>query len=159
MRSGLRCLLFLSSLHAQTLPTWTILGPRAINGRTADLESGKLQTFAAASDPKILYTAGGLGSGSEGPYTGAGVFKSTDGGAHWTSINTGLADPFVNALWVDSADANKVAAGTEYDGLYFSTDGGASWTRTGNYTAASEFLAVGSVLYAGVATGIVRSTD
>ena len=35
-----------------------------------------MQAFAAsAGNPNILYAGGGLGSGSEGPFTGAGVFK------------------------------------------------------------------------------------
>ncbi len=29
---------------------------------------------------------------------GGGVFKSTDGGGHWSALNTGLTNLFVNAL-------------------------------------------------------------
>jgi uncharacterized protein (TIGR03437 family) len=150
----------LATLYAQSLPTWTPLGPRAINGRTADPESGKIQTFAAsASNPSIMYAGGGLGSGSEGPFTGAGIFKSTDGGTTWTPVNSGLTDTYVNALWVSPTDSNVALAGTEYGGIFRSANGGASWTSVGNYTSVSEFLSVGSSVLAGVGTGILASND
>ena len=36
--------------------------------------------------------------------TGAGMARSTDGGANWTEINTGISASFVNALGIDETD-------------------------------------------------------
>ncbi len=92
-----------------------------------------------AIDPansKILY-AGLRGNDNKG--TGGGVFKTTDGGASWTAINTGLASTRVQALAVDPANSSTVYAAAmdaivpvTYagvgGGVYKTTDGGASWT-------------------------------
>src|SRR5205085_732874 len=82
----------------------------------------------------------------------AGIFKTTDDGAHWTAMNRGLTDPIVNALWVDPSNQNLVLAGTESDGIFRSTDGGANWSRIGAYGPVSDFLSAGGTLPAAVAT-------
>ena len=41
----------------------------------------------------------------------AGVFKSTDGGAHWSASSVGLTAPFVTALAVDPQTPTTVYAG------------------------------------------------
>jgi photosystem II stability/assembly factor-like uncharacterized protein len=59
-----------------------------------------------------------------------GVQKSTDQGAHWTTINTGLPAPhtdFVGALASSPVDADKAFGGTFNHGLYMTSDGGAHW--------------------------------
>jgi len=67
--------------------------------------------------------------------SGSGVFKSTDGGDHWTDIshNSGMpAGIFGNiGVSVSAAKPNRVFALIEADsgGVYRSDDGGASWTR------------------------------
>jgi hypothetical protein len=61
-----------------------------------------------------------------------GVFKTTDGGAHWTAMNTGLtsgdAECYVRALAVDPAQPATVYAGTVW-GVFRTTDGGSHWTK------------------------------
>lgn len=41
-----------------------------------------------------------------------GVFRSSDGGASWRDIATGLANPSVNALAIDPQSAGSIYAGT-----------------------------------------------
>ncbi len=67
---------------------------------------------------------------------GSGIFKSTDGGEHWTEItrNPGLPQGIIGniGLAVSPSNSNKVWAIIEADsgGVFRSTDGGATWTRT-----------------------------
>ncbi len=69
-----------------------------------------------------------------GTYHG-GVLKSTDGGANWNAMNTGLPDtPDVSVLAIDPLNPNTLYAnaygyvGTNYyGGVFKSTDGGANW--------------------------------
>ncbi len=68
---------------------------------------------------------------SGGP--GSGLFKSTDGGEHWTEItrNPGLPKGVVGKIGVavSGADSNRVYAMVESEngGLFSSDDGGATW--------------------------------
>ena len=54
---------------------------------------------------------GAPGAVYAGNYT-SGVFKTTDGGATWTQINTGLTQLDVLALAIDAAEPNVLVAGT-----------------------------------------------
>ncbi|MGH8427424.1 MAG: WD40/YVTN/BNR-like repeat-containing protein [Gammaproteobacteria bacterium] len=70
---------------------------------------------------------------SGGP--GSGLYKSTDGGAHWTAIgrNPGFAPGTLGKIGIAVApsDPNRVYALVEAQegGLYRSDDGGATWRR------------------------------
>jgi photosystem II stability/assembly factor-like uncharacterized protein len=67
---------------------------------------------------------------------GSGIFKSVDGGEHWTELtrNPGLPVGVIGniGLAVSPSNSNKVWAIIEADsgGVFRSTDGGATWTRT-----------------------------
>jgi photosystem II stability/assembly factor-like uncharacterized protein len=67
---------------------------------------------------------------------GSGIFKSTDGGEHWTELtrNPGLPQGVIGniGLAVSPSNSNKVWAIVEADsgGVFRSSDGGATWTRT-----------------------------
>jgi len=146
--------------QAQLSVTWTSLGPHHINGPSGTFASGKLQALVVFnSNPNIMYAGGGLGSGNEGPLTEAGAFKTTDGGASWIPINTGLLDPIVNVLWIDQSNANVVLAGTEHSGIFKSSDGGQTWSLTGNLGSTSEFVSANGSLLAATGGGIARSTN
>ena len=71
-------------------------------------------------DPSTIY-AGGDGV----------VFKSTDGGASWSALSSGIGAAFVNVLAVDSSNPARIYAGT-YGGVFKTVDGGASWTAAGS---------------------------
>ncbi|MBW8863000.1 MAG: hypothetical protein JF601_11640, partial [Acidobacteria bacterium] len=69
------------------------------------------------------------GSAAEG-----GVYKTTDGGDHWSRTSNGFPDDLVGKVWVDVAQSNpsvvyaQVEAKGAKGGLYRSADSGASWT-------------------------------
>ena len=49
---------------------------------------------------------------------GGGVYKSTDGGQHWTAINTGLTNTHVTALAIDPQTPTTLYAGTGGSGVF-----------------------------------------
>ncbi len=57
----------------------------------------------------------------------AGIFRSTNGGASWTSSNQGLPGTFVIALAIDPSTPSTVYAGLRYEGAHKSTNGGRTW--------------------------------
>ena len=73
--------------------------------------------------------------------TGGGVFKTTDGGIHWTSPSDKFFGGTVGAIGVAESNPDIVYVGTgEYDirgnvshgdGVYKTTDGGKTWTKAG----------------------------
>ena len=99
--------------------------------------------------------------------TAAGVFRSTDEGATWTSVSNGIPTnppaPVASLLIPPSAGA-AFLAGT-YQGLYRSTDQAASWSPvTGGLTAQVIYSlasdpASSDVVYAGTEQGVFKSTD
>jgi photosystem II stability/assembly factor-like uncharacterized protein len=75
---------------------------------------------------------------SGGPASEGGVYKTTDGGDHWSHVGNGLPDDLIGKVWVDIAQSNpkvvyaQVEAKGPKGGLYRSTDGGLSWTLQSN---------------------------
>jgi len=71
---------------------------------------------------------------SGGPASEGGVYKSVDGGDHWTRVGTGLPDDLIGKVWIDIAQSNpkvlyaQVEAKGTKGGLYRTSDGGATWT-------------------------------
>ena len=71
---------------------------------------------------------------SGGPAAEGGVYKTTDGGDHWTRMSAGMPDDLIGKVWVDVAQSNpnvvyaQVEAKGDKGGLYRSDDGGAKWT-------------------------------
>ena len=103
-----------------------------------------------APDP---HDRGTLYAGSRGK----GVFKSTDGGAHWQQLD--LPQPDVFSLAVSPADGS-VYAGCEPSMLFRSADGGKSW-RALDVGGAQKVHALvlgidGRNLYAASERGIYR---
>src|SRR5437764_11275434 len=90
----------------------------------------------APSDPNVIYVGTGEASIRSDITYGAGVYKSTDGGAHWQSL--GLADTrHIGKVLVDPRNPAVVlvaAVGHAYGpnserGVFRSTDGGRTWTK------------------------------
>jgi hypothetical protein len=87
-------------------------------------------------NPQVLYAGTGEGFFNFDAITGAGIFKTTDGGATWAPLAATTPPPgattsdfsYVNQLVVSSRDSNRVYAATR-NGVYRSTNGGTSWTR------------------------------
>lgn len=97
------------------------------------------------TDPDVLYAAthqrhrtvwGLINGGPE-----SGIFKSTDGGATWTELKSGLpgGDKGKIALAVSNQDPNVVYATIELagrtGGIWRSENGGASWSKMSDYTS------------------------
>ena len=93
--------------------------------------------IAVASDG-TLYAGGGEAGPGGGSitYGGQGVYRSTDGGAHWTKAGN-MPSPTVGRIVVDPTDPNRVFVAGTGDlfnpgggrGVYRTTDGGAHWKR------------------------------
>ncbi len=88
----------------------------------------------APSDPRVIYAGSGQVAPRYDIAAGDGMYRSTDGGAHWTHI--GLADTrHIGAIWVDPrhpdelvvAALGKVFGPSHARGLYRSSDGGKTW--------------------------------
>jgi len=128
-------------------------------------ESGKVNAYASdPKNPNLIYLAGGRGTGLE-TYSSAGIYRSTNGGVSWQPVVAGLTDPsgivssVVNSLWMDPNDPKTLLAATEYDGIFRTTDGGGTWRNVYRSTQATQFVAVGSTLYATSAAGVLASKD
>ncbi len=91
----------------------------------------------APSDDQIIWVGTGENNSSRSTYAGAGVYKSTDGGASWEfmglpfsqhigQIQVHPSNPEI--VWVGSMGA--LYSKNEERGLYKTTDGGKSWKRT-----------------------------
>ncbi len=104
-----------------------------------DDKTGANELIIDPNNPQVVYVAlwqayrNSWEMSSGGP--GSGIFKSTDGGDHWTEItrNAGLPKALLGkiGLSVSGADSNRVYAQIEADdgGFFLSDDAGATWTR------------------------------
>jgi photosystem II stability/assembly factor-like uncharacterized protein len=78
---------------------------------------------------------------SGGPAAEGGVYKTIDGGDHWSRIGNGLPDDLIGKVWVDVAQSNpkvvyaQIEAKGPKGGLYRSVDSGAHWTMENNSQA------------------------
>ena len=77
----------------------------------------------------------------------AGVFRSTDSGSTWTTLNNfGLpAVPNVNALVIDATATSTIYAGTS-GGAFKTTNGGSSWTPINNGLTTSTSPSVNAIV-------------
>jgi hypothetical protein len=118
--------------------------------------------------PATLYAASRvvLDAASAVP-TSRGLFKSTDRGATWAPINTGLSDLAVQALAIDPVHDSTLYAGTANGLVWKTIDGGGHWTFSGvglpTFAAEVAALAIDpvtpSTVYATEGAGVFKSTD
>lgn len=101
-----------------------------------------------------------------GSLANGGIWKTTDGGAHWTfGINNGFNARQVYWLAIDPSNGSTLYAGVQFDGIYKTTNGGAAWTKLPtDFPNASGFsLAVDprspETLLAGTGRGALKSAD
>jgi photosystem II stability/assembly factor-like uncharacterized protein len=105
-----------------------------------DENTGANDLVIDPSNPQVLYAAtyqrqrAAWGFNGGGP--GSGISKTTDGGATWTKLTTGLpaGDKGRIALTLYTADPKVVYASVEArppnGGIYRTLDGGATWEKT-----------------------------
>ncbi len=77
------------------------------------------------TNPDIIYI--GSGDRDAGDAPGMGVFKSIDGGASWSQINSTMGDVTVGAMLMHPTDPNIILAATK-TGVYKTINGGSSWS-------------------------------
>ena len=84
------------------------------------------------ADPNIIYAGTGEGFGNADAIDGAGIFKTTNGGATWTQLASTAKPEFsqVNRLAISPASSQLILAATGFNGIWLSADGGLSWTQT-----------------------------
>jgi photosystem II stability/assembly factor-like uncharacterized protein len=153
-------------LRSEAVQAWQFLGPGNVGGRTRAL-------LIDPNDSNVMYAAAVSG----------GVWKTTDGGASWTSITDFLPNIAVNCLAFDPADSRVVYAGTgegyfrevirgtnvpiRGNGIFVTRDAGATWAQFPS-TAGQDFYWVNDVvvsthdsqrLYAATRNGVFRSRD
>jgi photosystem II stability/assembly factor-like uncharacterized protein len=88
----------------------------------------------APSDPSVIYVGTGQVAPRYDVLSGAGVFKSTDGGRTWESLGL-AATRHIGRIWVDPRNSEVVlvaALGRLFGpnsarGIYRSSDGGKTW--------------------------------
>jgi hypothetical protein len=83
------------------------------------------------SNPNVLYAGTGEGVFNIDAVRGAGMFKTTDGGANWTRLTATVNNAdffFVNDIVVSPSNSQHVYAATR-SGVFRSLDGGTSWTQ------------------------------
>jgi photosystem II stability/assembly factor-like uncharacterized protein len=96
----------------------------------AQMESQPTLTMGAVaiapSNPQVIYAASGEDADGFGPaWGGVGLYRSVDGGNHWT-ICTNLPCALFSAIVVHPSDPNIVYVAGQR-GLFKSVDGGATW--------------------------------
>ena len=148
------------------LGVWEGLGPGNIGGRTRSL-------LIHPTQPETMYTAGVSG----------GVWKTINGGDHWTPLADEIANIAVNSMAMHPTDPETIYIGTgeghfreevrgtwlplRGEGIFLTRDGGATWARLAS-TEGEDFYWVNDlifstkntdVMYAATRTGVHISSD
>jgi uncharacterized repeat protein (TIGR01451 family) len=104
-------------------PTWTRVGRGVLPNRPV------AQFAVDRSNWRVAYAAY-AGFGSATPGKRGHVFRTADGGRHWTDISGSLPDIPVNSLLLDPSSDGTLYAGTDV-GPFVTVDGGKHWKRLG----------------------------
>ncbi|MEO1011999.1 MAG: glycosyl hydrolase [Bacteroidota bacterium] len=141
-------------------PLWSSGGDRGVyktvdGGKTwtavlgMDEHTGVNEIIMDPRNPEILYAAAFqrrrhvftyLGGGP-----GSGIYKSLDGGAHWTKVNKGLPKVDLGRIGLAIAPSHPetlyaiVEAAQGKGGFYKSTNQGASWSKQSDYNSSGNY--------------------
>ncbi len=152
--------------------TWVELGalsPQVAALRRLDIQLGITSIVISPDDPKTIYVTTVTGRENDPSeveqHEGLGIFKSTDGGQSWQSINDGLPSNQVFTLIMDSHNPQVLYAGT-FKGLARTTDSGEHWEalRTGLSGQGVRALTIDpqnpAIIYVGLeGAGVFKTMD
>lgn len=142
-----------------------------------DENTGATDLVMDPSNPAVLYAATYQRQrrtwGFNGGGPGSGIYKTTDGGATWTKLTSGLptGDMGRIALALAASDPKVVYATVEAtppgSGVYRTLDAGATWTRTSTLNTRPNYFSqiridprdVGNIYTLGSNRGFYFSTD
>jgi uncharacterized protein (TIGR03437 family) len=131
----------------------------------ASLASGAIVIDPA--NPDTVYVGTGEENFAQDSYYGAGILKSTNGGATWTNIVGPFVRTTIGALAISPSNSQILLASSRI-GIYRSTDGAATWTQImpGVGTSVLFDPTDGNIAYAALGNvngstlnGVFRSTD
>jgi len=110
---------------------------------------------ADPSNSSVVY------AGTEGLFSAAGIFKSTDTGATWSPMNNGVGNATVLTVLVSRTNPSIVFAATQGGGIFATGNAGAAWSALAGSPSTVEALAfdAGGAVYAGGPPGVFRSPD
>jgi photosystem II stability/assembly factor-like uncharacterized protein len=113
--------------------------------------------------PNVIYYCTGEGTGNSADITGAGVFKSTDGGLTFSQLSSTNNANFTRSwsLKCSPKDTHTLYVATHAAGLWKSTNGGTTFTRVYNTSSQINDLEVfpnGEVMFTIKGGGVFRST-
>jgi hypothetical protein len=147
--------------------TWINIGPNdavfAQNGGTLNVtDTGRVNVVIVdPNDTNKIYVG----------FSGGGVWKTTDGGSHWSAKTETLGSLSIGAMEMDPSDSSTLylGLGDPFDGtgigLVKSTDGGETWSDVvylGDSSIIADIEVAPSnpqIVLAATNTGLYRSTD
>ncbi|NWG29010.1 MAG: T9SS type A sorting domain-containing protein [Ignavibacteriaceae bacterium] len=114
------------------------------------------------TNPNIIYAGTGEATYSGASYYGRGLLKSTDAGATWQHITSGLpSSSYFSRIKIRPNHPNEILAALGSSGLYRSTNYGVNWTTlVGGRCDDVVFTFTGDTAFAvGSGIGFRRSVD
>jgi photosystem II stability/assembly factor-like uncharacterized protein len=146
---------------------------KSMDGGLSWVATGLTNTFVQAVaidpfNPNVLYAGTTNWSNEHSPYRG--LLKSTDAGASWFEINSGMNDALsahsaIMAIVIDRDNPSTVYAATAGSGIFKTNNGGASWRplNDGLTNLDVQSLALSPdhshILYAGTSAGVFKIVD
>ena len=135
--------------------SWRPINDQAISPSVTYMDQNSLT-------PSVIYYCTGEASGNSADLTGAGVFKSVDGGNTFSQLastnNTNFS--FCWSVKCSPIDTNTLYVATHNTGLWRSNDAGLTFSRvynTGTQINDLEVLPDGAVLFTIKGSGVYRS--
>jgi len=102
-----------------------------------------------------------LFAGTTGGVFAKGIFRSSDHGANWTAVNTGLNSSGMGKVITALAVSGPNVIASTGQGIYYSANNGDTWSIS-SYAGTNNpnvFYNVGTDLFAGGLSGLYISTD
>lgn len=107
---------------------------------------GPANSGLAAARSKHVTCLAVIGTSLFAGTEGGGVFVSTDGGTSWSSVSSGVVDPYVRSFAVSGTD---LFVGTDNGGVFLSRDTGKLWTTVGSGIPENPLHTVDTLIVSG----------